>query len=309
MPDSECPMPNGACLSVVLREDEWQRRAERHRARLAPVVGTHLDRKNRGIKHPAYDFLFDYYAFSPGKLMRWSPEPGVALAGESAAALLVDDAFESTPKGVTLALSRFPPHRLAALRWIVNLLERTTDRTPRFGCFAMHEWAMVYRTGDIRHGQLPLRMAPDDLARFVESQQPLCCTHYDAFRFFTPAARPLNAFQPAKLTQVDFEQPGCLHANMDLYKWAIKFHPWLGADLVADTFLLAVEARLIDMRASPYDCRSLDLEAIPVETEAGRRMFADAQETVARKAVPIRARLLAAFRALDEIVSGIKGVE
>ena len=40
-----------------------------------------------------------------------------------------------------------------------------------------------------------------------------------------------------------FEQPGCLHANMDLYKWAFKLAPFAPAELVADCFALARDIR------------------------------------------------------------------
>jgi hypothetical protein len=49
----------------------------------------------------------------------------------------------------------------------------TADRPAQLGCFGLHEWVMVYRSGpdDVRHGAWPLHL----------------------------------------------EQPGCLHATMDLY--------------------------------------------------------------------------------------------
>ena len=53
------------------------------------------------------------------------------------------------------------------------------------------------------------------------------------------------------------EQPGCLHAGMDVYKWAFKLTPLVPSDLVADAFDLAREIRVLDMEASPYDLREL----------------------------------------------------
>src|SRR5207248_2009588 len=108
-----------------------------------------------------------------------------------------------------------------------------------------------------------------EITRIVE-QSALCCTHFDAFRFFTAPAVPLNKLQPARGDAAQLEQRGCLHANMDLYKWAFKLAPFTPSDLVADCFELARDIREIDMCASPYDLQALGFAPIPVETAAGR---------------------------------------
>src|SRR5699024_9447591 len=64
---------------------------------------------------------------------------------------------------------------------------------------------------------------------------------------------PLNAEELTRATQVQREQPGCLHAGMDLYKWAGKLGPLIPGDLLLDTFELARDIREVDMQASPYD--------------------------------------------------------
>ena len=105
-----------------------------------------------------------------------------------------------------------------------------------------------------RHQRLPLRLSQDALNAVVESRAPLKCTHFDAFRFFTEGAVPLN--EQAGLsrdTQAAHEQPGCVHASMDLFKYAMKLVPWVNSALVGDILELAVAARTLDMRASPYD--------------------------------------------------------
>ena len=122
-------------------------------------------------------------------------------------------------------------------RWLRSLLVAVRDRPAAFGCFGMHEWAMVYRTAEVRHAAWPLRLSPEEIARTVE-ELSLRCTHYDAFRFFTPEARPLNKVQPTRETTVALEQAGCLHANMDLYKWAFKLSPYASSELVADASTL-----------------------------------------------------------------------
>jgi hypothetical protein len=103
----------------------------------------------------------------------------------------------------------------------------------------------------------------------------------------------LNLIRPARDTQHEFEQPGCLHANMDLYKWSDKLAPLVGSDTVADCVELARDIRVLDMRASPYDLADLGYEPVCVETAAGRARYAAAQREFADRAAPLRARLIA----------------
>ena len=77
-------------------------------------------------------------------------------------------------------------HCLASLRWMLTLLEATEARAAWFGCYGLHEWAMVYRSEDLRHSKWPLRLSTIEIAAFVESQA-VCCTHYDALPFLYPA--------------------------------------------------------------------------------------------------------------------------
>ena len=53
-----------------------------------------------------------------------------------------------------------------------------------------------------------------------------------ARRAFTPDAVPLNTLTPTRDAQVAGEQPGCLHAGMDLYKWAYKLDPFVPSELI-----------------------------------------------------------------------------
>ena len=120
--------------------------------------------------------------------------------------------------GVTAALTDKRAH---LVRDTLTLLQATAARRPVFGCHGMHEWAMVYRSSpsDVRHSSWQLRLAPAELDAVVESA-PLRCTHFDAFRFFTEPARPLNVLTPSRAAMPDLEQGGCLHTNMDLYRYA-----------------------------------------------------------------------------------------
>ena len=294
-------MLHTAKTARTLRVADWEAERERHRARMRVWVDPHLERQGGGRKHPVYDFLFTYYSFRPSALMSWSPGFQVGLKGPGADEFLSLSGFVRDAECVRQDPNLFPASRLRGLRWVVDLLQQTALRAPTFGCHGLHEWAMVYQQHDVRHAQCPLRLSPDELAAFVESQR-IYCSHYDAFRFFTPPARPLNQLQPGPQNRSQFEQPGCLHANMDLYKWAYKFYPWVDSDLVADTFALAVEARELDMRASPYDLTELGFEAIPIETEQGRATYRTAQQVISDKSVPLRHKLTTTLSQLHDWV-------
>ena len=283
---------------IRLDEADWSARAAAHRDRLAPVVEPHLHRRSHGQRHAVIDFLFEYYSFAPCHLMTWHPGWGVALAGSAAHAFLAHPEYLACDGAVTADPTRLNATRRTGLTWVVELLAATAQRPPRLHCFGLHEWAMVYRADQVRHPGLPLRLPPDELAAFVESQA-VCCSHADAFRFFTPAARPLNRLQPGRRDQQDFEQPGCLHANMDLYKWSYKFQPWVPGELLAESFLLAVELRELDMAASPYDVSALGYEPVPVETEAGRIEYQRRQQALAERSTDLRARLHAVLSGLS----------
>ena len=154
---------------------------------------------------------------------------------------------------------------------------------------------MVYQGGEIRHRECaPLRLPQEEIDQIVASR-PICCTHFDAFRFFTPGAMPLNRITPTLHTREDFEQPGCIHANMDLYKWAYKSSPWIGSDLLRDCLFFAIEAREIDMKASPYDLSDYGYAPIRIETASGRREYEGAQHALYLKGLPLRQRLIDAL--------------
>ena len=279
---------------MLLTEDVWQARRAAHEQRVDAWTGPHLERRRRREKHPVEDFLFEYYSHRPNLLRRWHPGAGVTLAGESAREYLRWDGYRETAHGVSLDLDAILAKRGDTVRWVHGLLTRTADRPAHFGCFGMHEWAMVYRqrADEVRHNAWPLRHTPERLAAIVE-ERGVRCSHFDAFRFFTTPARPLNLLQPTRESQQELEQGGCLHANMDLYKWAYKLTPLTPSELVADCFALAREIRELDMRASPYDLAALGYPPVRIETADGRAEYAAAQRAFADRAAALRQRLVA----------------
>jgi hypothetical protein len=297
----------------LLDEATWRARAAAHEARVDTFVAPHLARRAERVKHPVHDFLFTYYSQRPAGLRRWHPGYGVALAGGEEYAGLkgyvvisagsMRRSTSSTTEGASSVVepvetTSVSPAYVASQRPLLEslhaLLTATAGRTASFGCFGLHEWAMVYRMGEeqTRHADWPLRLGPDGTDRVVESHR-IACSHFDAFRFFTEPARPLNTLAPSSGDRPAFEQPGCLHAGMDLYKHAFRLTPMICSDLVADCFELARDIRVLDMRAAPYDLAGLGFEPVRIETPEGKQEYAAAQRRFAQRGAPLRQRLIA----------------
>jgi len=288
------PQSDGLPL-LRLEASEWIERRAAHERRVEPWIAPRLERVSQGVKHPVDDFLFEYYPNRPALLKRWHPGCGVVLLGDEAECYLGVPGYRAVGHGITAA--PLPEKRRPFVEWLAGFLEESANRAPFFGCHGLHEWAMVYKATEIRHASQPLRLPPGEVAAVVDSL-PVRCSHYDAFRFFTPEARPLNRLQPTRETSPQLEQPACLHANMDLYKWAFKLAPWISSDLIADTFELARDIRELDMRASPYDLSTFGYKAVCIETPAGRAEYEKHQRAFAERARPLRRRLIKLCRDL-----------
>lgn len=284
----------------------WRAAAAAHAARADALTAARRERAGRGLTDPVEDFLFEYYPLRPARLRRWHPGAGTALAPDAPGDPATPDDLDGPDEldarsswrwhhrradgSVALDVGALMADRGDGVRWIHDLLTRTAARAPQLGCLGLHEWAMVYRQDQHRH-PLPLRLGQSATDAVVEGH-PLRCTHFDAFRFFTAPARPLNRDQPERATQPALEQPGCLHATMDLLKHAMKLGPACPGDLLLDTFELARDVRVLDMRASPYDVTALGHEPVPIETARGRAEYVRLQRGFTERAAPLRDRLL-----------------
>ena len=282
-------------MTVVPRET-WNSLRAAYIDRVRPWVEARQSRKSRQQKHPVYDFLFEYYEFRTSHLLRWTPGFGVALEGATPEDVLWHD-FEESDTGLSLPNEAFPEHRVAYLQWAVEYLRITLDREPAFGCMGLHEWAMVYRDSNIRHAAVTLRLSRAEIDSVVESQ-PLRCSHFDAFRFFTRFAAPLNRWKLTRAATTEHDQPGCVHVQMDLYRFAYKIAPFCPSDLVADAFDVARIAREIDMRASPYDLSQFGFAPVRVEAPEGRAEYVELQRHLHRLGQPVRERLLGLYSRL-----------
>lgn len=275
----------------VLAEDHWRAAAEHHAHRVGEELAEVIHRRDRGLRHPVDDFLFQYYNLRPSQLQQWHPGASVGLRSAQS---YERQGFYLTDGDVTrFDVGSFVAKRGKTVATAHRLLSATSTAEPRFGCFGMHEWAMVYGLAphQTRHPYLPLRFDPGETARIVE-EVGCRCSHFDAFRFFTDRAKPLNLMHPTRERQPELDQPGCLHVNMDLYKWAGKLHPAVGSELLFETYLLARDIREVDMAASAYDLREWGYEPIKVETAEGRAEYATLQRGFARRAAPLRHQIL-----------------
>ncbi|GAA1984418.1 hypothetical protein GCM10009718_22240 [Isoptericola halotolerans] len=277
----------------------WRDRAATHAERADALTVVWRAARDRGEKHAIEDFLFTYYPTRVSHLRRWHAGVGAVVPAPA------DDErhgwrwYRGTPlpdgaTGVTLDVEAFLADRGEAVRYVRALVGATGSRAGTFGCFGLHEWAMVYRDAaagrDHRH-PLPLRLGHDGTDRVVESHR-VGCSHFDAYRFFAPEARDANELRPSRERQVAMEQPGCLHANMDLYKWASKLGPAVPGELLLDAFELARDIRYTDMAASPYDVSGYGIEAVAIETPEGKAEYVRRQRGFAERAQGLRVRLL-----------------
>lgn len=288
---------------LTLPESVWRDRERAHVERADALTAEHRARASRGEKHPVWDFLFTYYSYAPAQLRRWHPGPGVELAGAAgdARASWRWYAAGSAPDSLIVDRAGLEAEKAPLLRGVERILRSTAARPGRFGCFGLHEWAMVYRQDEHRHS-VPLRLGREATDAVVESHE-LRCTHIDAFRFFTPDAVPRNRYAPTRETQPELEQPGCLHAGMDVYKWAMKLGPLVPGELLLDAFELARDIRLLDMQASPYDMRPWGAEPVAIETADGKAEYVRRQRGFAERSNTLRARILEAWLGAEAVAA------
>ena len=298
----------------ALTLDEWEPMQAQFHARVDAATAGHRERRAVGESHAVEDFLYEYNGVRPAQLRRWHPGPGIVLldadtrlgwkwyrqaTGGEASRRVGNDGPDAAPASAAiLDAAGFMAKRGSAVDFVESLMHRTAERPLHVGCFGLHEWAMVYKSGDPdRRHTLPLRLGREGTDAVVESH-PIACTHFDAFRFFTPEARPLNVAPLTRETQLASEQPGCLHATMDLFKWCLKLSPAVPSELQQDCFDLAMEVRRVDMQASPYDVSSYGLDAIAVETPHGKGQYAAMQREFARRGALLRLRIVDACQAI-----------
>lgn len=294
---------------VLVPERLWRERERRHHEAVDALTTDHLRRRQQGTPHPVVDFLFTYYRTSVGTVRRWHPGPGVLLENAHHEPRAEWRHYRRESLGGRTGLVVEPDSVLTRggprLRRTQEIVRATAARPGATACFGLHEWAMLYRTGadGVRHGQVPLRVSHEKIDEVVEGSR-LRCTHFDAFRFFTEPAVPLNEHGLSRRAQADYEQPACLHAGMDVYAHTAALEAGAPGELLLDALRAAFHAREIDMRSSPYDLTGWGLTPIPVETARGRAEFVAFQRAWIVRTQALRRRYLAAVDLLDSLATG-----
>ena len=206
----------------VLAEEVWRARRTAHERRVDEL--DHAAPRTAAARReaPVEDFLFDYYSYRPGQLRRWHPGAGVTLSGESAHEYLRQPGYVETPDGITLDVDAFLARRGDTVRWVHDLLRRTAERpaTSAVSACTSGRWSKAAsrrRTAQRLATTSHAREAGRDRRGARRPVQPL-----RRVPFLHRAGAAANVLRPARETQHELEQGGCLHANMDLYKWAYK---------------------------------------------------------------------------------------
>ena len=277
----------------TLPRPQWEALAAAHEARVDVATAAHRERRADGRTHPVEDFLFRYYSNSPARLRRWHPGAGVALEDAGGLPRATWAHYRVAGDAVVLDVEGFLAGTVAPVGFVRSCC-RPRSPGPRSwaasGCTS-GPWCTGPgpTTCGTRAGRCAWGAKGTDA---VVERHGIRCSHFDAYRFFTESARPRNALRPTRDSQVALEQPGCLHAGMDVYKWAFKLTPLVPSDLVADAFDLAREIRVLDMEASPYDLRDLGYQPVPIETPEGKAAYLERQRTFAERSNALRRRLL-----------------
>jgi len=283
-------------------------------------------------KHPVYNFLIEYYGLKgtkgPKRLARWSPS--FVDIPRGCTSILLENAHENDigetlhMRGATLVsqgiayspeefFGRGDSSRLqestksaTAYLWYRTILKQTLQSEPVLHCHGLHEWAMQYQPEGAPlppsakyQAHLPLRVSRKVICEAVE-RKGVHCTHVDALRFFAPAAGPLNhhGSRLERIDQLRLEQRACIHAHMDLLKICLRLAPFVDASLVQSVLELALDARRLDVAASPYDASAYGVDIVPIEKPEGRAEYRLRQRVLMFRADPIRRELLKSYEAL-----------
>ncbi len=208
--------------------------------------------------------------------------------------------------GCSTATSSTKQSFRGTFEYFQSILVATLQAEPILFCHGLHEWAMQYQPeghppppSSQYQSHLPFRVDQLTINAAVE-RRGVYCTHVDALRFFAPAAKSWNHFGEygtnlGRKDQITLEQPACVHANMDLLKYAVRLSPWIDGDVVGDALEVALKARTLDLASSPYDVSSYGLNPIPIETSQGRSRYRELQAELLSIAKPLRQRILDAY--------------
>ena len=91
---------------------------------------------------------------------------------------------------------------------------------------------------------------------------------------------------------------------------AYQLYPLVSSELLIACLELAIEARKVDMRASPYDVAEFEgcETVIAVESEVGRLLYIREQEKLAKKGYHLRQDLINAYLQVMQIIRDVNEV-
>lgn len=308
-------------MQRVLNEQTWRAAALEHRTGLLRLLSPGLIQETEGRhtfdrQNPIYNFLSDYYGFKGSKgvkrLLRWSPGSCILEGVQESdfATVLPLRGLSSYETGIAiydpLALQTINP---APFLWYRNVLSKTLHAEPILHCYGLHEFAMQYGDAVHHYQSLTLRVEQDVIKSTVE-RKGVHCTHVDALQYFTKDALPLNVHEQYKRSdQLRWEQPACVHSQMDLIQYGMRLQPFVDARLIRDIIAVVLEARKLDVAASPYDATPYGLSPVPVETKEGRKLYRKRQTEIMRQAQPLRKDLLEAYESFISVAFSPEDVQ
>ena len=170
---------------IELPREQWLALRQEFAVAAAQRVEPHLARRAAGEQHPINDFLWDYYPFSTGKFRLWNPGVHTVLLDYASSDGDLPAGFAVADSAARFDLCELPASALNRLRselvWVRRLLSGTRERAAGFGCFGLHEWAMLLGQSDdeYRHHTLPLRVSQEQIRATID-EIGLRCTHFDA---------------------------------------------------------------------------------------------------------------------------------
>jgi hypothetical protein len=215
-----------------------------------------------------------------------------------------------------------------AMQYVKKEEEEDEERTMIGGDDPSTGSTDVKKKNFVNHYQphLPRRVSADVIRTTVE-RRGVHCTHVDAIKYFTTDALPLNAYQSSTTTtddtdnnnsssstrraidQLQWEQPACVHAHMDLLQYAMRLQPFIEAELFRDILATCLAARRLDVAASPYDATRYGLIPVPVEKPEGRSLYRKRQIELMERAQPLRQRLLDQYDCFIDAVFAPQAIE
>lgn len=108
---------------------------------------------------------------------------------------------------------------------------------------------------------------------------------------------------------------------MDLFKIAWRLQPFISPTILAEALTAALQARTLDVEASPYDVSAyfgldwnnetvpigtVQLGAVKIETEEGRKEYQRRQLQIMKRGEVVRAKLL---RAYNDFLLGVFSID